>query len=278
MAPTSETVLAAPAPALAGFIDSYRGYRMTGFAAGLHRGLPSPHMTFIASIGPAIDVVAQTKPDQAPDDYRCVLGGLQASAATIAHTGHQEGVSISLTPLGCRTLFGLPASELWDTSMECSEVAGPVGMRLWEELQGTTSWAQRFAICDRVLTALADPDRTVTPELTWAWRSIVRTGGAATVTQLADEIGWSRQHLTRRFAAEFGLGPKLAARITRFDKARRMIQRVPPYVSIAEVAASCGYYDQAHLNRDFADLVGCSPTAWLAGEIPSVQDAPGRLD
>ncbi|MBH0775970.1 helix-turn-helix domain-containing protein [Nocardia bovistercoris] len=278
MAPTSEVVTARPAPALATFIDHYLGYRMTGYPPGLHRGLPSHHLTFIVAIGPAIDVIEQTDPNQRPDAYRCVLSGLQASSASIAHSGDQEGVTIALTPMGCRTLFGLPAGELWNTSLECANVAGPAGDELWERLQGPAPWSRRFAVCDEILGRLANPDRLVTPELSLAWRSLVDSGGAASIGPLAERIGWSRQHLTRRFNAEFGVSPKLAGRITRFERARRMIERTPSHITLAQVAAACGYYDQAHLNRDFADLAGCSPTLWLAQEVTSVQDAPGSAD
>ncbi|MGW5380707.1 helix-turn-helix domain-containing protein [Nocardia sp. NPDC003999] len=271
MEPTSEVVTARPAPTLASFIDRYVGYRMSGFAAGMHRGLPSRHMTFIVAIGPTIDVVEQTDPRQSPQNYRCVLSGLQASTALIAHDGRQEGVAVSLTPLGCRTLFGMPAAALWDTSVEFADVVGPVGSELWERLQYAPSWPERFGVCDRVLSALADPVRVVGPELTWAWRAVVGSGGGIAVGSLAAEVGWTRQHLTRRFKREFGLSPKLAARITRFEQARRMLAHTPSYVTIAQVAVTCGYYDQAHLDRDFADLAGASPTAWLAEEIPSVQ-------
>ncbi|WP_147143199.1 helix-turn-helix domain-containing protein [Nocardia ninae] len=272
MEPSTEMVTARPAPMLAPFIDHYMGYRMVGYAAGLHRGLPSAHMTFIVSIGASIDVVAQTDPSQSPQDYRCSVSGLQASSAIIAHEGYQEGVSIALTPLGSRALFGMPAAALWDTSVECADVVGPVGRELWERLQEPLGWPERFATVDRILTRLAYPDRVVAPELAWAWRSVVGSGGVLTVGALAEEIGWSRQHLARKFNDEFGLSPKLAARITRFERARRMLERTPSYITIAQVAASCGYYDQAHLNRDFAELAGTSPTTWLSEEIPSVQD------
>ncbi|WP_054816386.1 helix-turn-helix domain-containing protein [Nocardia arizonensis] len=278
MEPTTEVVKARPAPALAGVIDHYLGYRMTGYPAGLHRGLPSRHLTFIVSIGATIDVVAQTDPRQRPEDYRCVLSGLQASSASIAHSGDQEGVTIALTPMGCRTLFGLPASLLWNTSLECADVAGPVGDELWERLQGLAPWSRRFAICDEVLGRLADPTRLVTPELSSAWRALVDSGGSASIGMVADRIGWSRQHLARRFGAEFGVSPKLAARITRFERARRMIGHIPSRVTIAQVAAACGYYDQSHLDRDFADLAGCSPTLWLAQEVTSVQDTSDGRD
>jgi AraC-like DNA-binding protein len=86
-------------------------------------------------------------------------------------------------------------------------------------------------------------------------------------------VGWSRQHLARRFHDEFGLSPKLAGRVVRFEKACRMLKSTPSFVSIAQVAASCGYYDQAHLTRDFVELAGCSPGRLLAEEdLPSFQD------
>jgi transcriptional regulator GlxA family with amidase domain len=112
----------------------------------------------------------------------------------------------------------------------------------------------------------------VAPELGHAWRALVRSGGTAAIGDLAATVGWSRQHLARRFGDEFGLGPKLAARVVRFERATSMLKAIPPYVTIARVAAACGYYDQAHLNRDFNELAGCPPTTWLTEELPSIQD------
>ncbi|APE36755.1 AraC family transcriptional regulator [Nocardia mangyaensis] len=269
---TTEVVTAAPAPALAAFIDRYLGYRMVGYEPGLHRGLPSRHMTFIVAIGPTVDVVEHTDPRQSPDSFRCVLSGLQATPALISHNGFQEGVAIELTPLGSRVLFGMPASELWDLSIECSAAQATLGDQLANAVQSQSDWPSRFAACDRALLAAVRTESVTAPELTWAWRALVGTGGTCEITPLAERIGWSRQHLTRKFTAEFGASPKLAARIIRFERARRMLADVPSYVSIAQVAAACGYYDQAHLNRDFVELAGCAPTTWLAEEIPSVQD------
>ncbi|WP_043657076.1 AraC family transcriptional regulator [Nocardia thailandica] len=277
MEATTEVVTARPAPVLAGFIDQYVGYRLSGFAPGLHRGLPSRHMTFIVAIGPTVDVVEHTDPRQTPGSYRCVLSGLQAAPAMIAHNGSQEGVAIQLTPLGSRVLFGMPAGELWDLTLECSDAHGPLGRRLAESVAAAPDWRARFAACDAALLAAARDDAPIEPPLHRAWAALVASGGTAPIAGLADRIGWSRQHLARRFTAEFGTGPKTAARVIRFERARRMIAGTPPYVSIAQVAASCGYYDQAHLNRDFLELAGCSPTTWLAEEIPSVQDDEGPV-
>jgi AraC-like DNA-binding protein len=37
------------------------------------------------------------------------------------------------------------------------------------------------------------------------------------------------------------------------------------------VAADAGYFDQAHLTREFHAFAGCSPTRWMADEIGFVQ-------
>src|SRR6187397_306731 len=111
--PLAAWVVRRPAPALAQVVERYIGYRAVGFPPGIHRGLPSRHQTFIVSIGPAIDVVAQTDRRQTP--------------ALIRHDGNQEGVAVELTPPGCRALFGLPAAALWDTTLELADIAGPAG-------------------------------------------------------------------------------------------------------------------------------------------------------
>jgi AraC-like DNA-binding protein len=161
---------------------------------------------------------------------------------------------------------------LCNTSVELGDVVGSAGWELWERLQGPAPWAARFAACDDVLCRLARGGVEVTPELTEAWRALVRSGGTSTVAALAHRVGWSRQHLGRRFADEFGLPPKLAARVLRFDRAARLLRSGPRAGTIADVAAACGYFDQSHLDRDFTELAGCPPTRWLASEVPSVQD------
>lgn len=201
--------------------------------------------------------------------------GLRAAAATIAHGGSQEGVAISLSPLGARTVLGMPAAELWDLSLESVEVIGGTGEELWQRLQDAASWSERFDVCDQVLCRRLG-ERRVARELAYSWRAIVACGGRLPVGQLAADTGYSRQHLTKLFRREFGVGPKLASRIVRFERAQQALLRARPSAGLAEVAAACGYADQAHLGREFAALAGCPPTAWLAEELPILQDTPDR--
>ncbi|MDI9985553.1 helix-turn-helix domain-containing protein, partial [Rhodococcus ruber] len=61
--------------------------------------------------------------------------------------------------------------------------------------------------------------------------------------------------LTARFTAEFGGGPNEAGRLVRFDRSRRLLRRPGQHV-LADVAARSGFYDQAHLAREWRAIAG----------------------
>ncbi|MEA2670112.1 MAG: hypothetical protein QOG45_332, partial [Chloroflexota bacterium] len=181
------------------------------------------------------------------------------------------------TPAGARALLGLPAAAIaWDV-VDLAEILGPGSAGLVDRLACAPTWTDRFAILDAVLSRRVREGIGMPEEVGWAWRRLVASGGLLPVSELAGEIGWSRRHLAERFRDELGLAPKVAARVMRFQRARRMLQR-PRRAALAEVAAACGYYDQAHLTREWNELAGCTPTRWMAEELPSVQDAGAGPD
>jgi AraC-like DNA-binding protein len=87
---------------------------------------------------------------------------------------------------------------------------------------------------------------------------------------LAQETGYSRRHFGERFRDAIGVPPKATARVFRFERACRLLADRRP--SLARIAIACGYYDQAHLTREWNALAGCSPRAWIARELPFLQD------
>jgi AraC-like DNA-binding protein len=263
-----------PPQPLCRYVAGYTGYRQRGLPPGRHRGLPSPYLTLIFTLDEPLTIAAHPDPGQPPGEFGTLLGGLHSSPALITHAGAQSGIQVALRPLGARALLGLPAGELADLDVPADAVLGAVCAELRDRVRAAATWPERFAILDEILRRRVIVDEDVAPGVSWAWGELLREGGALRVSALAEGTGWSGRHLTSRFRAEIGLTPKAAARVIRFDRARRlMVRRLAAdgdYL-LADLAADCGYFDQAHLAREFRSLAGCPPSQWLAEEFRNVQ-------
>jgi AraC-like DNA-binding protein len=259
-----------PPARLAPLVARYSGYRYEGLPPGTHRGLPSPYLTIVLSLGKPTRTAGMPDRRQAPTAFAALAGGLHTRPVLIEHDGDQYGVQLALTPAGARSLLGVPAGELASAVVPLDELL-PAG-ELIERMADAHTWAARFAVLDAVLSRGAGRLPAPADGLCHAWRVLTEHGGRVRIADLAVEVGWSRRHLAERFTAEYGLTPKEAARVMRFERSTRLLRR-PDRPPLADVAAACGFYDQAHLAREWNDFGGCPPSAWLTGEdLPFIQD------
>ena len=100
--------------------------------------------------------------------------------------------------------------------------------------------------------------KDVTPVIEY----IFRQNGVVRVKHLMDKFHISRRWLEKQFAEQVGISPKEFARIARFNALLTSI-KMTPSVSWAEMIDNFGYYDQSHLNRDFHEFTGLSPTQYF---------------
>jgi AraC-like DNA-binding protein len=136
-------------------------------------------------------------------------------------------------------------------------------------LDSAHTWRDRFAVVDRVFQRQLRPV-VMRDAMAWAWRSLAISHGRRPVRQLARESGFSRRYFGEQFVTEFGIAPKAAARVFRFERACRLFLHSPR--SIADVAAASGFHDQAHMVHEWHALAGCTPREWILGELPFLQD------
>lgn len=307
----SESARHRPPPALRPLVAWYTGYRLAGAPPARHRGLPSPWLTLIISLDEPLMIREHPDPRQPASEHQVLVGGLHTTPALVTHDGRQSGIQLGVTPLGARVLLGVPAGALATLDVEGDEVIGRFAAELQDRVRAAGTWAERFALLDALLAARAgirtelgataasepgsgldaapllvrtgpmDARGSIAPEVAYAWRTLIATRGTVSVAALAEQTGWSSRHLDNRFRAEIGLTPKAAARVVRFDRVRRMLMhRVSQggAPALADLAAAGGYYDQAHLAREFRSLAGGPPSRWLAEEFRNVQggDAGAR--
>lgn len=272
MGGVSSGATARPCPALRPFVTRYDGYRMSGFEAGTHVGMPSPDITVII---PLDDPLELAWPGEPSARFGPLASGLGTTPITIFHSGAQHGIQLSLTPRGARTLLAVPAAEIKDLVVSLDDLLARDAAEIHHRIASQSDWGERFAVLDEVLTRrLGVAADAVGPEerVDAAWNLLVGTDGPR-VQSVADTLGWSRRHLINKFVAEYGVTPKDAARVARFDRSHQLLKRQRP-LPLASIAARCGYYDQAHMAREWRELAGSAPSIWRANEqFAFVQDS-----
>jgi AraC-like DNA-binding protein len=253
------------------------GYRADGVPEGTHLGVPGPRLTFILSLdGPVVGATSSTDLDAGRTVTADVLlAGAHHRATHVVQPSRQEGIQLSVDPLLTRALFGRPAAELADTMLDVSDLDLRL-RRLWNQVGPTAGWEQRFAlVAAELVRRLGEaPAGRPRAEVVAAWHLLRRRHGDVTVDELSRHALLSSRQLREVFRRELGVTPKAAARLFRLERALTQMaaavrsDRAP---SLAAVAADCGYADQAHLSREVAELLGRSPSAWIADERRNLQ-------
>jgi AraC-like DNA-binding protein len=250
---------------LAPYVLEYEGYREWAATTVRRVEFALPAAVVIMNFGPAWRLGDGHLPGRMTS-FGSFIAGMYSTYAISENTGASHCLQFNLTPIGARVLFGIPMHELSERIVDFSDVMGRDGARLETEIAEAPNWDSRFAILDRFLIRRIGEARPICSAVRHAWKRLRDTGGLIPVSTLADELDWSRKHLANRFREDIGLPPKTMARLLRF---RRVVDR--PSADLlsgwTDVALDAGYFDQAHLIRDFRQFAGMTPVEFLRSRL-----------
>ena len=251
-----------PSPALQPYVVSQlegwthlRGGRMR------LREVPFPGVPLILNLGAPWHVENGAVP-AAKRRHDSFLAGLHTTPSLVEGGDSWACIELRLTPLGARRLLGWPMHELANRTLELEELL-PRAAELTAALRQTRSWVERFDLVESFLMRRIADSAPPPPALEWSWARLRRSHGRASISALAEELGWSHRRLIARFRDQVGLPPKALARVFRFSRAVELLA-ASPGASLAAVAYDCGYFDQAHMNRDFRELAGTTPATLVS--------------
>lgn len=189
--------------------------------------------------------------------------GQITTAFLLQATGRIELVAVRFRPAGLGAFLNdLPAHCLTDLDFAIDEVAGARLSTFPDAAAAAPTAEARVAVLETCLLAELRHACPVDPRAAAAIDHITASHGTARVDDVAAAVELSARQLERLFRAQVGIGPKRFARITRFQRLVSRIDGADPD-GWARTAIRCGYYDQAHLIRDFREFTGGPPTGFL---------------
>lgn len=265
-----EFLLAPPPPDLAGIVEAFwisRG-RVTFLQEKI---LPQNNIELMFNLERPFGV-----PNRAPRDRsfkRAWVAGMQQEWLTVTPqysvTEPSYLLSVRMPPLGAYRVLDMPLGEIAHDVIELDATLGDQVNAVHERLGNTTDAGMQLAIlCDFVRKRIARARMIIKPDARAAVRALAATHGAERIDRLCKKLHISRKHLRTLLLTHVGLPPKTYARMFRFRRVVDLVQARRTTPDWAQLAMSCGYYDQSHFNREFREFAGLSPTEFAgAGSV-----------
>lgn len=217
--------------------------------------LPHPACTLSVELG---------EPREGVGDDRVVLTGVVTRRFDVTLTGSGWVLGTKFRPGGLAALGGIRARDLTDRTRPARGLLPEEVLAPLRRLTPDVTPARAARVVDEALLGMvpARPD-PVHEDLLALVSAMLADRDLQRVTQLEERSGWSRRQLERRFAAYVGATPKwVLARYRMHDLVTALDDGYDG--SLADLAAAHGWYDQAHFGREFAALVGVTPSAYRA--------------
>lgn len=168
-------------------------------------------------------------------------------------------LGIRFKPGGMYPFLNQPLFYLTDRIVEGNVLGTHLGDRLYDRIADLKSDQERIETLQTALLwrlrQFSDHDRIID----FSVRQILSHEGTTRIDQLARRCGISQRQLERKFKVRVGLSPKQLSQIVRFRHAQLAVKHNPT-MSLLNLAYDFGYFDHAHLTRDFRRFAGITPS------------------
>jgi AraC-like DNA-binding protein len=189
---------------------------------------------------------------------KCFLFGQITGPLLLRSAGPTQIIGICFHPHTAGQLLRIPLHEATDSAISVDEISARLSRRL-DQLEKSRTPQEQGAALDSIVLALT---KRAGDDNAMVRIAVQELSGGMNVETVAYHAGLSRRQLERRFREAVGIPPKLFARMQRFQRVFSALESADP--GWAEAAVRCGYYDQAHLIRDFREFAGKPPVALVA--------------
>lgn len=224
----------------------------------------------IVMANPAVDLVLnlgdpftlETFGDSQRVERGATLHGPRPATTFLRREGELLLIGARFKHGAAASLLPYPVKELEQRQVPLQDLLHEAATEMTEHVRQGHTPAEQLkrleASLGKALARLKKPD----PMVRKAVKLIAQQQGDLEVSALAEHLGVSRQTVKHKFDQHVGVGPKLFGKLRRFQAVLRRLANTskPDWTKLAQ---ENGYYDQAHLIREFNHFTGFSPQKFL---------------
>jgi len=190
--------------------------------------------------------------------HTAIVGGAR-TRPYFKETQPSASVGMMLRPGTLELLSGKPASSFTNSHMSLHSLwSASTVNRLTEQLRRSTDPSTRLDIIEEFLTTKLPIVQGIHPAIAHA---LDRLPTDSALAEIVAETSLSHRYFIKLFESTTGLTPKRYRRLIRFNRVLQA-RRDKPEWGWADIAADSGFVDQAHLNREFRQISGTTPTRY----------------
>jgi AraC-like DNA-binding protein len=180
----------------------------------------------------------------------------------LRNTGATGIIGIRFLPFGMSAFTKIPIDQFTDLEVPLEFVFGKSAHHLVEEIMLAPDNDFRVRLLQKYLICNLQPRPRELAMVEHVVNMINSSGGNCSITRLAGAACISERQLVRVFSASVGLTPKHFSKIVRLQRCLAQLGQIQTG-PIVDVAFDNGYFDHAHLVRDFRQFTGMTPSDYL---------------
>ena len=199
---------------------------------------------------------------------RAWISGLQKQAIVYKNNTDSTIISVRFTTGGFFSLTKIPITTIDHVGMEAEDLLGTSFRHLYQRIINAPDVSEMFALIENYFLQYKTEDSTEQEIVRFIDKNIGKP-----IDWLIHKSGYSQKHVIHMLKKHTGFSPKYLQRLSRFHHVVKELQNEKTRVDWFSVIQRHGYYDQAHLIKDFSHFSGISPTDYINSQMAIAENS-----
>jgi AraC-like DNA-binding protein len=193
---------------------------------------------------------------------RAWISGLQKQAIVYKNNTDSTIISVRFTTGGFFCLTKIPITSIDHVGIEAEDLLGTSFRHLYQKIINASNVLEMFALLENYFLQYKMEDSMEQDIVRFIDKNIGKP-----IDWLIHKSGYSQKHVIHVLKKHTGFSPKYLQRLSRFHGILKELQNEKNRVDWFSIVQRHGYYDQAHLIKDFSYFSGISPTDYIRSQI-----------